>query len=354
MSGAIDQAYLRWFFNTTIEVTRSKPTPPRGVYDLRIERLYQDTVTLPVDAQFDSLDSALFEVSAQRVEVLAERLRALEYMPPPYGFLPAFQGDDDRARHLVNFLFFMVGIDHETHRGAIRYEDTLDGVFRHGSDLLYALAERAKTEDHGLFLSNRFASVTKAKVAQIFTTQSGLTPADIAGRTRLLRDCASGLRDRFNDDAQELLWRAGNRIGGPGGLLDLLRGFEAYSDPLGKKSNLPCKILLREGCFTAGDPQAMNVAIDHVVMTMALRSGVVRCVDPVLRTVVMGGSILASHQMGALREVTADAMRLVGRQAGVEVDRVDDLLWSYGRKALRRGTPLDDPVSVHGELDANL
>jgi len=134
VSGAIDQAYLRWFFNTTIEVTRSKPTPPRGVYDLRIERLYQDTVTLPVDAQFDSLDSALFEVSAQRVEVLAERLRALEYMPPPYGFLPAFQGDDDRARHLVNFLFFMVGIDHETHRGAIRYEDTLDGVFRHGSE----------------------------------------------------------------------------------------------------------------------------------------------------------------------------------------------------------------------------
>ncbi len=98
----------------------------------------------------------------------------------------------------------------------------------------------------------------------------------------------------------------------------------------------------------------MDVAIDHVVMTMALRSGVVRCVDPVLRTVVMEGSVLDSHQMGALREVTASAMGRVGCYASVEFDRTDDLLWYYGRKALRCGTPLDDPATMHGELDARL
>jgi hypothetical protein len=107
---------------------------------------------------------------------------------------------------------------------------------------------------------------------------------------------------------------AGGRLGGPGGLLARLAEYEAYSDPLRKKSFLFAKICERRGWLAVEDPEHWEVCADNVLMRLALRSGLVR--------------------LGSLDEVraaTLDALKRVGEGAGLAPPLLDDLLWELGR-----------------------
>jgi hypothetical protein len=348
--GQVDQDYLRWFFSTTLELKRIGSVTPAAAYSLKVDRLFREPVTIALAGTLEAQEGAMFAVSRPRLEGLAARIAALAYAPRPYGFLPTVQGPE-RAHHVVNFLLFMAGIDHDTRRQGVVYEASLDGRHLHGSDLLFAMAARAKRADPSLFLAPRFANIGAEETARLFTTPDGSTPADVEGRARLFRDTARVLRERFNGDACQVTARAAGRLGGQSGIFALLRHFEAYADPIAKKSNLLAKLLMREGFFTAADPDTLRVAVDHVVMTACLRAGVVRCTTPAREASLAAGEGLDAFAMAALRETTKAALQDLPTLSGTSADRIDDLLWSYGRKALLRGVPLDSPAAVHSDLD---
>ena len=69
--------------------------------------------------------------------------------------------------------------------------------------------------------------------------------------------------------------RLRGRLGGDAGLLALLAGFEAFSDPLQKKAFLFAKLCDRRGWLTVRDPEHWQVCADNVLMRLALRSGLV-------------------------------------------------------------------------------
>jgi hypothetical protein len=230
----------------------------------------------------------------------------------------------------------------------------LDGRALHGSDLLYALAQRAKAANPDLFLAKGFATVGDDAVAAIFTTPAGRLPTDIPGRAEIFRACARQLIDAHGGDASLMVQAARGHLGGAGGLLARLAGFDAFRDPFGKKTALFVKLLVREGLFDPVDPALIEVAIDHVVMTMSLRSGIVQTGDASVRAAVTAGQPLDPLQTEILREVTQDAMRNLVRTAGVRPDEIDDLIWSYGRMSLRSTTPLKSPYDIHADLDGQL
>ena len=101
------------------------------------------------------------------------------------------------------------------------------------------------------------------------------TVADPGRRAVLWRDLARGLLRDYSGAAAALLELAGGRLGGAGGLLDRLAVFEAYSDPLAKKSQLLAKICERRGWLRVADPEHWQVSADNVLMRLALRSGLV-------------------------------------------------------------------------------
>ena len=70
-------------------------------------------------------------------------------------------------------------------------------------------------------------------------------------------------------------WRRRRRLGGRGGLLGSLARYEAYGDPLAKKSFLFAKICARRGWLEVRDPESWEVCADNVLMRLALRSGLV-------------------------------------------------------------------------------
>jgi hypothetical protein len=239
---------------------------------------------------------------AEALQRAAARVRELTqgYEPPDFGHVP----DPDSA-------LFLCAIDHRTgYRGRFLVDG--HGPFE-GSALMWAVALREASRRPGLLSAPGLRDVTADEVAEAFRVE-GETVADPGGRAALLRDVAAGLEDDYSGSAAQLLTAAGRHLGGPGGLLERLGRFEAYADPLAKKSFLFAKICERRGWFSAGDPEGWEVCADNVLMRLALRSGLV---EP--------------GELDVVRAATRSAFKRLAVEAGVPVPVLDDLLWELGR-----------------------
>lgn len=182
-----------------------------------------------------------------------------------------------------------------------------------GSALLWAVALDAARREPGLLTARSLRDIDAEGVAELFRIE-GETVADPERRASLLRDLARGIERDYGGEARVLLASADGSLGGDGGLLALLARYEAYADPLQKKSFLFAKICERRGWFSVRDPEHWEICADNVLMRLALRSGLV---EP--------GSL------GRVRLATRTAFKDVAARSGVPPPALDDLLWELGR-----------------------
>jgi hypothetical protein len=231
-----------------------------------------------------------------------ERVRRLarDYHAPTFDHVP----DPDTA-------LFLCAIDHKTD---YREEHIVagEGPFA-GSALLWAVALDAASRDPGVLTASRLRDVSSARAAELLR-MNGETVGDPDRRAMLWRDLAAGLEREHGGEARTLLATADSHLGGDGGLLALLAGFEAYADPLQKKSFLFAKICERRGWLEVRDPERWEVCADNVLMRLALRSALVQPGD-----------------LAEVRTATRDAFKQVAERSGVPPQIVDDLLWELGR-----------------------
>jgi hypothetical protein len=233
---------------------------------------------------------------------VAARVRELAaaYEPPSFSEVPS----PDAA-------LFLTAIDHET---GYREPHLVDGEGPFvGSALLWALGLRAERRAPGALTARSLLGVDPAAIAAVFrAAQEGLR--DPEGRAQLWDDLARKMLNSYAGQASELIAEAGGRLGGPSGALALLAGFDAYSDPLQKKSFLVCKVWARRGWFEVADPESWEVCADNVLMRLALRAGLVR-----------------QGEVEEVRAATRNAFKLVAQRSGISPPVLDDLLWELGR-----------------------
>jgi hypothetical protein len=242
-------------------------------------------------------------VVPERVAKAAARVLDLAdgWDPPSFAHVP----DPDAA-------IFLCAVDHRSgYRG--RYLVDGEGPFE-GSALLWAVALQAARREPGLLRAGRLAAVSEPEVASLFRI-GGETVAGPGRRAGLWRDLAAGLRRDYAGSAADLLAGCERRLGGPGGLLARLAAFQAYADPLAKKSQLFAKICARRGWFDPVDPEHWQVSADNVLMRLALRSGLV-----------------APGEREQVRAATRDAFARVAAATGLSPPLLDDLLWELGRE----------------------
>ena len=233
---------------------------------------------------------------------VAERVRELAATYDPPGFEEA-PGPDAAL--------FLTAVDHRSgYEGSYRVGGA--GPFS-GSALLWRLGAEAEGRDPGLLSAGRLRDVDAGTVAEIFRIE-GETAADPAGRAALWRDLAAGLARSYHGSAAELLAACDGTLGGRDGLLARLAEFEAFTDPLRKKSFLFAKIAERRGWLEVGDPESWEVCADNVLMRLALRSGLVE-----------------TGTREEVRAATRAAFKRVAADAGVPPPVLDDLLWELGR-----------------------
>ncbi|UFS70242.1 queuosine salvage family protein [Geomonas sp. RF6] len=283
--------------------------------------------------------SIRFCVNVERTHLLAQILRRLQYIPDTFDDWTPFKGDRYREMH---FLFFLTCIDHNTH-GSERYEAVIEGESFHGSELMYYLARQAASSDPDLFTPARMKDLADEAVRDIFTAPGGQIPAGIEERGELLRDAATILCARYGCDLANLFREGRGRLrrADGRGVLDLLREVKGFSDPLEKKSFLLVKLLRRRGAITVADPAALNVPIDHVLFTLALRSGLVEP-DRTIQDDILERRPLSEEIVAELRRAGLKAFKELALHSSIPVDILDDLFWAYGRECLRFAPPFPE------------
>ena len=241
-------------------------------------------------------------VDAQSRAAARVRELAAAYEPPTFAECPGPEA-----------ALFLCAIDHRT--GYARPHLVAGRGPYAGSEILWhsgCLAERLRP---GTLTAASLRAVGADEVEELFRAEEE-TIAGAALRARLWRDLSAGLLDRYGGSAERLIESAAGRLGGRDGLLARLAGFEAYSDPLQKKSQLFAKIAARRGWLEVRDPESWEVSADNVLMRLALRAGLV---EP-------------GQEPDALRAATREAFKGVALEAGVEPPLLDDLLWERGRE----------------------
>jgi hypothetical protein len=259
----------------------------------------------------------------ERVATVAAHVRELVagYDPPTFDHVPT----PDAA-------LFLCAIDHRT---GYRSEHLIEGEGPFGgSVLLWELACREERRHPGTLSTRGLVSIDEQGVAELFRI-GGETVAGADQRARLWRDLAEGVERDYAGAATELIRASRERLAGKGGLLERLARFEAYSDPLQKKSLLFAKIAERRGWLEVADPESWQVCADNVLMRLALRSGLVEPGD--------GEEV---------RAATREAWKRVAAETGIPPPILDDLLWELGREdpdlVGREGADLLEPERPPG------
>ena len=242
-------------------------------------------------------------VDPHLISQIAERVRgvAADYRPPDFAEAPG-----------ADAALFLCAIDHRT---GYRRAYLVGGKGPYdGSALLWALGCAAERRHPGLLGAASLADIDADRVAELFRV-GGETLAGPAERAKLWRNLAAGLSERYEGSAETLLAAAESRLGRPGGLIARLAEFEAFADPLAKKSYLFAKIAARRGWFAVADPESWELCADNVLMRLALRSGLVH-----------------PGPVDVVRAATREALKRVAEEAGLEPPLLDDLLWELGRR----------------------
>ena len=237
--------------------------------------------------------------AVKRVATRVKKL-AKDYEPPSFDEVP----NPDAA-------LFLAAIDHQT---GYTEPHSVDGEGPYeGSALLWALGLRAERRAPGALTARSLMAVDPAAIAAVFRAGQD-TLHDPERRAKLWDDLAKGMLKSYGGQAEQLIEASGGKLGGPGGVLVRLSEFDAYSDPLRKKSFLLAKIWERRGWLEVSDPDSWEVSADNVLMRLALRSGLV-----------------GEGEVEEVREATRDAFKQVAEQAGISPPVLDDLLWEKGR-----------------------
>ncbi|MFN3477699.1 MAG: queuosine salvage family protein, partial [Candidatus Methylomirabilales bacterium] len=197
-----------------------------------------------------------------------------------------------------------------------------------------ACAERAYRSDPHFFTAERLWRLSPQDLKGIFSDRgdpSTSTLDRIGERLHLLREAAASLLHWYQGDVWVLYERSGGSLGGGTGLLNLLAQFEAYRDPLKKKSYLLLMILSTSKIWVLQDLELLRFPVDNHFVRVALRTGMIQVKDKELQERLRGQGEVTAGEERALREAAQQAGALLIRASRRTVFELDTILWHIGR-----------------------
>jgi len=238
---------------------------------------------------------------------------------------------------IADFYFFVVAIDHRTSSpSGTAFEGYLDGKFFHGADLLYALAVQKLRDEPDFFSAERMAQISDEEVGEwlsLVINEERVVIYNPQERADLLRDSGESILQLGYKSSIELVKRSeGYVLRKKGiGLLQLLKNFKAYSDPVSKKSYLWIKFLTGRGLLDIQDLDNLNVPVDNHLSRIALRTGIVNVKNKEIQGRLRQEQPFTVSEDLELREAIRNAFKEILNYKKLKFNELDDLFWVLGR-----------------------
>ncbi len=266
------------------------------------------------------------EVDEAVCEKLGQRLGDVQVLPQK--FLPMAWTEEERRRE-ANFRFYLVAFCQHTKS----LQGTIEGEWCRGWDYLERACRRAMAEAPDCFSAESMSRITGQELRRILSDDSDpahSTLDRVEERVRQLRDCGQHLSAQYDGDVMNLYRQADGYLHGAPGILKLMSEFQAYSDPIQKKSFLFLMFVSQAGVWEIKDLENLKVAVDYHIMRIALRSGMVRVGSTLERVLKEREEVDAATDI-EVRGAVQTACDLLVQHSGHSVFEVDNILWMMGR-----------------------
>jgi len=249
-----------------------------------------------------------------------------------------YPGTDKEPEEVSRYFIVMVALDHRTSYRGKPYEAIINGRKYHGADLLYRLGILKFNEDPEFFDPKNLAKI-RIKDVRDWLCIDNAKIWDLKVRTMLLRDLGLKLTKLYHGRVMKLISESRMRLRSlRGGLIDRLKTFRAYEDPVEKKSFLLVKFLERRGIFKPADRENLHVPVDNHLVRIAFRLGIVKLDREILKKVLNGEDFSLEEDI-MIRLTVRKAYKLISMRIGISPLILDDFLWSFGRTCCTKPLP---------------
>lgn len=252
--------------------------------------------------------------------------------------LPGFS-----SREIGNFYLFLVAICHQTsRRGQLPLEGTVWGIRRRGWDYLTAKFEESARLDQGLLTPSHWAKITGKELSKLFAdAEIGKRLTDWERRGELICDLGQLMQDNQWSWFEDIYQLCRGRIDtGDINLLNVLAQFEAYRDPVKKKSLFLLSVMHNSGLWQYVDDEKLGPPVDYHEVRGHLRIGTVKVNDSELRQKLLNGLPVTDDEDTAIRQAVYDAIMHLSEITELHnPSQLHYLFWNVLRSCCKHDAP---------------
>lgn len=270
----------------------------------------------------------MIRINEQQCKTIASRLKLFAHFKDN-SLLPYKKIKDKKK--VANYWFFLTAICHKT--GNLK--GIINGEMLRGWDFLEGRTRTVLIEEPEFFSAENLVSISSDEIAELLSDCSDR----IEQRCSLLKNCAQILLKRYKGDVMKLYYSTSGNISGQKGILSLLTHFEAYKDPLNKKSFLLIMTLSKLGVWNFKDEDAIKLPVDNHLVKISLRSGMLEIEDIHLRGILCNQKDIDSLLELEIRSKVLRCGDLLKKHSDMNIIQIDSLLWQIGRNCCLNSHP---------------
>jgi hypothetical protein len=291
----------------------------------------------------------LVSIDDDKLRELVERIRALGVPEEQESSTHAFDWKGTREV-LANCYFAIVAICHQTSPiGERRLEGTVRAQRKYGWDylkerfLLRAMRE-PRWGDPAFW-----RDLPPLELAALYEDEAaGCTLNRVNERAFLLNDAGQRMLDNGVSKISESFVQHGRRLGGQAGFIGFLRSFEAYRDPVMKKTQFFLSLAIAECGWRVEDPELLSSPVDYHEVRGHLRIGTIRIHEQRLAEKLQRGLSLSEQEDTLVRTKVQQANDAAAEATGLTSSRIHYLLWNVFRNCCPREPALTHCITCGG------
>jgi len=260
-------------------------------------------------------------INPEQCRKIGQALKCIKISSNP--FCQKVKTIEDKEKE-ASFWFYLTAICHDTKS----LEGIVNGKYMKGWDYLVTVLRKKQESDPNLFTAKRMKNITANEIKPLLPMISR-----IEERVTLLNDCGKKLSKIFDGKIMNLFKISkGFLIKKDGkGLLKILSKFEAYKDPLNKKSIVFLHFCRDASIFKIKDVHNFKMPVDYHIMRVALRTGIIEIVDKELKRRLKNKETVNDKDDLGIRSKAQEAYKIVSEHSEFDIPQLDLIFWSLGR-----------------------
>ena len=277
----------------------------------------------------NSMENQRIVLDIEQCKNIGKIVEDLKFRPDYYKreFI-TFDSDDEIK---IRIYLYSIAICHQTHSLINRKRNLLGWDFMEFA-FLNMMKKNSQLLDP-IILAEMSINEASEKIKPFFSDDGSpekCTLDRLEERSRFLIDCGKILRNEYDSKAENLVNSAEGYLVRDGrGLYEILEQFEAYKDPLRKKSGLFIKLMKDAGLVKIIDPENYIPVMDYHMQRVLMRMGCVKVVDQDLKNKLKTREPLESDE--EIRSKCIEAINIISDASEYPTFQMNDFFYPLGR-----------------------